>query len=166
MNIQRIENKSRGSQELSSRSVVVETPQRETQGILAASCSIYSARGEKKVSSFEKNEKDFSQKKTALLDKQKQLDIFKEEAHLKRLSLMSIFEQRGYFRQSDLLNECQTRMIYYECVDCGSIGWSKNHCGMRVCPDCAGRMKVRLLAKYEKGISRLKDFYKSRLKLV
>jgi len=169
------EKKSRGSQELSSRSVVVETPQRETQGILATSFLIKegpdqeifdNARGEKKVSSLEKNEKDFSRERIALLDKQKQLDIFKEEAHLKRLSLVSIFEQRGYFRQANILNECRTRMIYYECVECGSIGWSLNHCGMRVCPYCAGRMKVKLLAKYEKGISRLKDFYKSRLKLL
>ncbi|GAH97558.1 unnamed protein product, partial [marine sediment metagenome] len=142
------EKKSRGSQILDSRSVVAETPQRETQGNLVTSFFLDGspkvARGEKKVSSFEENEKDFSQKRTALLDKQKQLDIFKEKAHLKRLSLVSIFEQRGYFRQSDLLNECQTRMIYYECVDCSSIGWSKNHCGMRVCPECAGRMKVKL----------------------
>ncbi|GAI68794.1 unnamed protein product, partial [marine sediment metagenome] len=156
LTLQNTKNKSslRGGQKLISCSAVVETPQQETQGILATSFSIDNARGEKKVSSREKNEKDFSLERTALLDKQKQLDIFKEEAHLKRLSLCSIFEQRGYFRQSDLLNECQTRMIYYECVDCGSIGWSKNHCGMRVCPDCAGRMKLKLLAKYEKGISR------------
>ncbi len=162
--------KSRGSQILKSCSAVVETLHQETQGNLVTSFfmdgSPKLAQGEKKVSSFEENEKNFSQKRTALLDKQKQLDIFKEKAHLKRLSLVSVFEQRGYFRQSDLLNECQTRMIYYECAECGSIGWSKNHCGMRVCPDCAGRMKMKLLAKYEKGISQLKDFYKSRLKLL
>jgi hypothetical protein len=167
--------KSRGSRDQNSRAVVVETPQRETTGISitpfliedAPDQEIFdNAQGEKKVSSFEENEKDFSQKRTALLDKQKQLDTPKEKAHLKRLSIVSVFEQRGYFRQSDLLNECQTRMIYYECTECGSIGWSLNHCGMRVCPDCAGRMKMKLLAKYEKGISRLKDFYKSRLKLV
>ena len=169
------EKKSRGSQELNSRSVVVETPQRETKGILATPFLIKNtpdqeifdnAQGEKKVSFFEENQKDFSQKRIALLDKQKQLDIFKQKADLKRLSLVSIFEQRGYFRQADILNECRSRMIYYECVECGSIGWSLNHCGMRVCPYCAGRMKVRLLAKYEKGISHLKDFYKSRLKLL
>ncbi|GAJ09786.1 unnamed protein product, partial [marine sediment metagenome] len=117
------EKKSRGSQILSSCSAVVETPHQGTQGNLVTSFFLDGspklARGEKKVSSFEENEKDFSQKRTALLDKQKQLDIFKEEAHLKRLSMVSIFEQRGYFRQSDLLNECQTRMIYYECADCG-----------------------------------------------
>ncbi|GAI11999.1 unnamed protein product, partial [marine sediment metagenome] len=72
----------------------------------------------------------------------------------------------GHFRQADLLSECQTKWVYYECQGCGSVGRAKNRCGMRVCPYCAGRMKAKLLAKYQKGIDRLSDFYKSRLKLV
>jgi len=164
------EKKSRGSQILSSRSVVVETPQRETQGNLVTSFFLDGspkvARGEKKVSSLEKNEKDFSQERTALLDNCKQLDIFKQKAHQERLSLMSVFKQRGHFRQADLLSDCQTKWVYYECQGCGSVGRAKNRCGMRVCLYCAGRMKAKLLAKYQKGIERLSDFYKSRLKLV
>ncbi|GAH99441.1 unnamed protein product, partial [marine sediment metagenome] len=165
-NIVHTKEKSRGSQELSSRSVVVETPQRETQGILAASFSIDNAQGEKKVSSREENEKDFALERIALLDNCKQLDIFKQKAHQERLSLISVFEQRGHFRQVDLLSECQTKWVYYECQGCGSVGRAKNRCGMRVCPYCAGRMKAKLLAKYQKGIDQLSDFYKSRLKLV
>jgi Zn finger protein HypA/HybF involved in hydrogenase expression len=158
--------KSRDSWKASSRSVVAETPQRETTGILAVPCSIDDALGEKKVSSFEENEKDFSQKRTALLDNKKQVDIFSQKKHLDRISLIEIFEQRGHFRQARLLSECQTKWIYYECVGCGSVGRAKNRCGLRVCPDCASRMKVRLLAKYQKGITRLSNFYKRRLRLV
>ena len=155
--------------------MVVETPQRETEGILATSFLINespdqevfdNAQGEKKVSSREENEKDFPLERTALLDNCKQLDIFKQKAHQERLSLMSVFEQRGHFRQVDLLSECQTKWVYYECQGCGSVGRAKNRCGMRVCPYCAGRMKAKLLAKYQKGIDQLSNFYKSRLKLV
>jgi len=80
--------------------------------------------------------------------------------------LIKVFEERGYFDQVKYLSECQTKKVYYECQGCGSVGWCLNHCGMRVCPDCAGRMKGKLLAKYQKGVDQLSDFYKSRLKLV
>ncbi len=166
------EKKSRGDQILSSRSVVVETPQRETQGNLVTSFFMDGfpkvAQGEKKVSSFEENEKDFSQKRTALLENSEQLDIFKEEVDYERLSLVSIFEQNGYPKQAERLIECGTEYVYYECQtsDCRSIGWSKNHCGMRVCLECAGRMKGKLLAKYQKAIPKLKECYKRKLRLV
>ncbi len=180
------EKKSRGSRDQNSRAVVVETPQRETTGISITPFLIEdtpdqeifdNAQGEKKVSSFEENEKDFSQKRTALLVPREQLDICRSNAGqdskkvgikiaLQKQELIKVFEHRGYFDQAEHLNNCQTEKVYYECQGCGSVGWCLNHCGMRVCPDCAGRMKGKLLVKYQKGVDQLSDFYKSRLKLV
>jgi len=76
------------------------------------------------------------------------------------------FERRGYFSQAKNLVECQTKWVYYECEGCGAVGRAKNHCGLRICPTCAERMKKRLLAKYYKGLRKLPKFYKRRLRLV
>lgn len=76
------------------------------------------------------------------------------------------FESRGFFEESKRLKDCGKGWIFYECRDCGSVGWSKKHCGLRVCPTCAERMKKRLLAKYYKGLKKLPKFYKRRLRLI
>ncbi len=172
--ITQTEEKARGSRDQTSCSAVVETLHQETKGILTApfimelgEVEVFdNAQGEKKVSLDEEKSPDFSRPSTALFNKQKQPLTPEQEAQLKRRSLMAAFEQRGFFRQANILNECWTRMIFYECKDCGSVGWSKNHCGMRVCPECADRMKGRLLAKYKKGIAGLSDYHKQRLRLI
>lgn len=146
----------------------------------------------KKTLSREEKEKNIFMDR-ALLDNRKQVDIFLEDKGLaskqlgisvakeseklkerlkkrkkleEREKLAKTFEKRGYYCQAKNLRECQTKWIYYECKGCGSVGWVKNRCGLRVCPDCAGRMKIRLLKKYERGIKRLNNFYKQRLKLL
>jgi len=114
------------------------------------------------------SEEENSSSEMPLLDNTKQPHIFKEEAHYERLSLVSVFENNGYCNQGKHLIECGTKFVYYECQnqDCGSVGRGRNHCGMRVCSDCAGRMKGKLLAKYQKAIPKLKECYKRKLKLV
>jgi len=128
-------------------------------------------------------EKFFSEEEFALLDNKKQLDIFSEdkgqaskevgislavesEKLEEREKLAKTFEKRGFFNQARNLRECQSKWVFYECKNCGAVGWAKNHCGLRVCPSCSGRMKVKLLKKYERGIKRLSNFYKRRLKLI
>ncbi len=177
------EEKTRGSQRLNPRSVVVETPQRGTQGILTTPFvmeterALANARGKKKVSSHDEKSLDFSRASPPLLDNQKQSSIFLIDAKqaskkvdakdsLQREELARAFEDRGYIRQADNLRECGKKWIYYECVNCGSPGRAKSHCGMRVCRKCADRIKGKLLAKYKKGIAGLSDYRKSRLRLV
>lgn len=158
-------NKSRDSWKASSRSVVVETPQRETKGNPAVPFYIKQspqiAQGKKKVSLTEENQKDFSQSKSSLLDTRKQFNINRQ-----RQGIIKVLEQRNFVFEAEKIKNCRKERNFYSCKSCGAVGVFFKSCNSRICPICSRNMKNRLIAKYEKGFKNLSKFYRSRLKLL
>ncbi|GAI02927.1 unnamed protein product, partial [marine sediment metagenome] len=157
--------KSRGSQILDSRSVVVEAPQRETQGNLVASFFLDGspklARGEKKASSREKNQNDFSLERTALLVHSNRSGI-----GLQKQAIINALKGADEWKEAEKIENCHTRFMFLVCDDCGAPAVFSNSCNSRICPDCSPEMKKKLIAKYGNSLAHLSKYHIERLKFL